>query len=59
MCQFNDQLKLLMPLHEEIHAILEVEEEKIESDKQIEMMDEQIFNLKRTVHIWLRNAEED
>ena len=59
MCQFNDQLKLLMPLHEEIHAKLEVEEEKIESDKQIEMMDEQIFNLKRTVHIWLRNAEED
>ena len=59
MCQFNDQLKLLMPLHEEIHAILEVEEEKIESDKQIEMMNEQIFNLKRTVHTWLRNAEED
>ena len=48
-----------MPLHEEIHAILEVEEEKIESDKQIEMMDEQIFNLKRLVHTWLRNAEED
>ena len=39
MCQFNDQLKLLMSLHEEIHTMLEVEEEKIESDKWIDMMD--------------------
>ena len=30
MCQFNDQLKLLMSLHEEIHTMLEVEEETIE-----------------------------
>ena len=27
-CQFNDQLKLLMSLHEEIHAMLE-EEKKV------------------------------
>ena len=31
MCQLNDQLKLLMSLHEEFHAMLE--EEKIESDE--------------------------
>ena len=29
MCQFNELLKLLMLLHEEIHTMLEVEEEKI------------------------------
>ena len=33
MCQFNDQLKLLMSLHEEFHAMLE--EEKIESDERL------------------------
>ena len=32
MCQFNDQLKLLMSFHKEIHAMLE-EEEKKESDE--------------------------
>ena len=42
ICQFNNQLKLLMSLHEEIHAMLE-EEEKIESDEWIDMMDEQVF----------------
>ena len=30
--QFIDQLKLLMSLHEEIYTMLDVEEEKIESD---------------------------
>ena len=50
MCQFNDQLKLLMLLHEEIHTMLELEEEKIESDEWIDMMDEEIFNFKRRVH---------
>ena len=58
MCQFNDQLKLLS-LHEEIHIMLEVEEEKIESDEWIDMMNKQIFNFKRRVHIWLKNVEED
>ena len=58
MCQFNDQLKLLMSLHEEIHAMLE-EAEKIESDEWIDMMDELVFNFKRRVHTWLKNAEED
>ena len=29
MRRFNDQLKLLMSLHEEIHAMLEEEEEKL------------------------------
>ena len=57
VCQFNDQLKLLS-LHEEIH-MLEVEEEKIESDEWIDMMNKQIFNFKRRVHIWLKNVEED
>ena len=33
MSQFNDQLKLLMSLHEQIHTMLEVEEGKIESDE--------------------------
>ena len=56
MCQFNDQLKLLMSLHEEIHAMLEEEEEKIESD---EWMNELVFNFKRRVHTWLENGEED
>ena len=37
-CQFNDQLKLLMSLHEELHSILEVEEEKMESDEWIDMV---------------------
>ena len=55
MCQFNDQLKLLMSLHEEIYAMLE-EEEKIESD---EWMNELVFNFKRRVHTWLENGEED
>ena len=41
MCQFNDQLKLLMSWHEEIHAMLEEEEEKKESNEWINMMDEQ------------------
>ena len=50
MCQFNDQLKLLS-LHEEIHIMLEVEEEKIERDEWIDMMDKQIFKIR--VHIWL------
>ena len=59
MCQFNDQLKLLMSLHEEIHTILEVEEEKIESDEWINMIEEQIFNFNRKVHNWIKNAEED
>ena len=58
MCQFNDQLKLQMSLHEEFYAMLE-EEEKIESDEWIDMMDEQVFNFKRRVHTWLKNAEED
>ena len=30
--QFIDELKLLMSLHEEIYTMLDVEEEKIESD---------------------------
>ena len=59
MHQFNDQLKLLMSLHEEIHTMLEVEEEKIESDEWIDMMDEQIFKFKRRVHTWIKNAEDD
>ena len=59
MCQFNDQLKLLMSLHEEIHTMLEVEEEEIESDEWIDMVDEKIFIFKRRVHTWLKNAEED
>ena len=59
MCQFNDQLKLLMSLHEEIHTMLEVEKEKIETDEWNDIMDEQIFNFKRRVHTWLKNAEED
>ena len=58
MCQFNDQLKLLMSFHEEIHAMLE-EAEKIESDEWIDMIDELVFNFKRRVHTWLKNAEED
>ena len=41
MCQFNDQLKLPMSWHEEIHAMLGEEEEKKESDEWINMMDEQ------------------
>ena len=32
MCQFNDQFKLLLSFHKEIHAMLE-EEEKKESDE--------------------------
>ena len=56
MCQFNDQLKLLMSLHEETHAMLEEEEEKIESD---EWINELVFNFKRRVHTWLENGEED
>ena len=59
ICHFNDQLKLLMSLHEEIHTMLEVEEEKIESDEWIDMMNKQAFNFKRRVHTWLKNAEED
>ena len=58
MCQFNDQLNLMMSLHEEFHAMLE-EEEKIESDEWIDIMDKQVFNFKRRVHTWLKNAEED
>ena len=46
LCLFNDQLKLLMSLHEEIPTMLEVEEEKIESDECIDMMDKQMFNFK-------------
>ena len=46
-----------MSLHEEIHAMLEEEEEeKIESD---EWMNELVFNFKRRVHTWLENGEED
>ena len=48
-----------MSLHEEIHTMLEVEEEKIESDEWIDMMNKQAFNFKRRVHTWLKNAEED
>ena len=59
MCQFSDHLKLLMSLHEKIHTMLEVEEEKIENDEWIDMMDKQIFNFKRRVQTWLKNAEED
>ena len=32
MSQFNDQLKLLISMHEEIHTMLEVDKEKIEMD---------------------------
>ena len=39
--------------------MLEVEEEKIESDEWIDMMDEQFFNFSRRVHTLLKNAEED
>ena len=39
--------------------MLAVEEEKTESDEWIDMIDEQIFDLKRRVHTWLKNAEED
>ena len=46
LCLFNYQLKLLMSLHEEIPTMLEVEEEKIESDECIDMMDKQMFNFK-------------
>ena len=59
MCQLNDQLKLLMSLHEEIHKMLEVEEGKTESNEWIDMMGEEIFNFKRMVHIWIKNVEEN
>ena len=48
MCQFNDQLELQMSSHEEIYTMLEIEEEKIESDEWIDMMsDKQTFNFKK------------
>ena len=51
MYQFNDQLKLLS-WHEEIHAILEDEEEKKkESDEWINMMDEQVQLQKKGPHL--------
>ena len=39
MCQFKDKLKLLMSLHKEIYTMLEVEEEKIESNEWIDIME--------------------
>ena len=33
ICQFNDKLKLLISLHEKIDTMLELQEEKIESDE--------------------------
>ena len=59
MCQFNDQLNLLKSLYEETHAMLNIQKEKIESEEQIAMMGEQIFNFKRSVHTWLKNSQED
>ena len=41
---------IFLSLYEENHAILEEVEEKRESDELIDMMDEQVFNFKRTVH---------
>ena len=48
-----------MSLYEAIHTKLESGEEKIEGDKWIEMMGEQIFNVKRRVHNQLKNSGED
>ena len=59
MSQCNDQLRLLMSLHVEIHTILEVEEEKKESDRWIDKMNKQIFNFKGQVQTWLKNTEKD
>ena len=48
-----------MSSHEEIYTMLEIEEEKIESDEWIDMMsDKQTFNFKKRAYTWLKNAEE-
>ena len=43
MSQFNDQLKLLMSLHENIHTMLGVEEDKVEINKWIDTAQKTIF----------------
>lgn len=43
MSQFNDQLKLLMSLHENIHTMLGVEEDKVEINKWIDTAQNNIF----------------
>ena len=43
MSQFNDQLKLLMSLHENIHTMLGVEEDKVEINKWIDTAQKNIF----------------
>ena len=48
-----------MLLHEEIHTMFEVDEEKIESNEWNDMIDAQIFKFKRRVYTWLKNGEED
>ena len=58
MLQINDLTKLLMSLHDECNELLG-EEDQAESDEWLDMVDEQIFIFKRTVHRWLKHVEEE
>ena len=58
MLQINDLTKLLISLHNECNELLG-EEERAESDKWLDMVDEQIFTFKRKIHRWLKCAEEE
>ena len=58
MGQYNDILKMLMSLNDEYAKMLDAEEQ-IKNDEWVELLDEEVFNFKRGINIWLKNAEED
>ena len=56
LAQFNDILKLVA--HEECKQNLE-EEQINSSDEWLDEVDERVFNFKKKVHSWLKEANED
>ena len=58
MAQCNDILKLVAAAHKECKQYME-EEEINNSDEWLDEVDEMVFNIKRKVHSWLKETNED
>ena len=58
MSQFNDIFRLLMSPHTEYGVMLS-QEEQLKNGDWFDLVYEEIFAFKRTINVWLINAEED
>ena len=53
--QLNDIFKMLLSVHEEYHSLLEDQEKAIE-DEWLDEIDCKIYDFKRKIHCWLKDA---